>query len=191
MQERLPFFADLEASCAARQRGAGGADGRSTSSNGCTTRTVTSAIPRRHSELVPQDLTRRIALRHRPWTWCGSPWSSSKKSCPCRPFRRAVDRPSGHFLKYSRDLEHRQLRLRRCGPRHERTWDSRMARGGGGVYWPGPGSVVPGGRAELGHHRAGDRTGGNPAPGPNGSNSDATAMASQMSATLLATAALR
>ena len=84
MQERLPFFADLEAS----QR----------ASVALVVQTaVVNFVEWMHDphsdvsytaqafELVPQDLTRRIALAPHAWTWCGSPWSSSRRWCRCWP----------------------------------------------------------------------------------------------------------
>ena len=88
MQERLPFFAELEASQ------------RASVQLVVQTAVVNFAEWMRnpHSdvgytaqafELVPQDLTRRIALRADRRHGAGRRWSSSRKSCRCWPATRS------------------------------------------------------------------------------------------------------
>ncbi len=83
MQERLPFFADLEVEPSA-PCGAGGADGRSTV-EWMHDRTVTSAMPAQVFELVPRTIA-TIALRQTV-DMGGSPWFFEE--IPARPFRKS------------------------------------------------------------------------------------------------------
>ena len=83
MHERLPFFADLEAS----QRASVALVVQTAVVN------FVEWMQDPHSnvsytaqafELVPQDL-RAGSRCATAWTWCGSPWSSSRRSCRCWP----------------------------------------------------------------------------------------------------------
>lgn len=81
MEQRLPFFAELDASQRASVQLVVQTAVvnfvewmRNPESNvGYTAQAF---------EVVPQDLRRRVALRSR-WRWCARPWSSSRRPCRC------------------------------------------------------------------------------------------------------------
>ena len=166
MQERLPFFAELEAS----QRASVAlvvqtavvqlrrVDGRPGSNVNYTARAF---------ELMPQDLTRRIALRHSvDMLRVTMEFFEEVVPLVARSEEQLTALTVG-ILKYSRDLAFSAATAYADAAEARGTWDSRMeasvvdavVRGD-----TGPGAAVPGGRAELGHHRAGDGGGGNPPP---------------------------
>jgi DNA-binding PucR family transcriptional regulator len=164
MQDRLPFFADLEAS----QR----------ASVALVVQTaVVNFVEWMHDphsnvsytahafEMVPQDLTRRIALRHSvDMVRVTMEFFEEVVPLLARSEEQLTALTVG-ILKYSRDLAFTAASAYADAAEARGTWDSRMeasvvdavVRGD-----TGPRAAVPRGRAQLGHHRAGDGYGRHP-----------------------------
>ena len=171
MQERLPFFADLEAS----QRASVALVVQTAVNN------FVEWMQDPHSnvsytaqafELVPQDLTRRIALRHTvDMVRVTMEFFEEVVPLVARSEEQLTALTVG-ILKYSRDLAFTAASAyaeRGRGTRHVGQPDGGQRRRRSRPWRHRPRAAVPGGRAELGHHRAGDGCGRNPAPGHDGS----------------------
>ena len=77
--------------------------------------------------LVPQDLTRHIALRPDGRHGAGERWSSSKRSCRCWPATTSRSRAlTIGILRYSRDLAFAAASVYADAAEARGAWDSRM-----------------------------------------------------------------
>ena len=168
MQDRLPFFADLEAS----QRASVALVVQTAVVN------FVEWMQDPHSnvsytaqafELVPQDLTAPDRVAPHRGHGAGHHGVLRGSRAAAGPLRGAVDRPDGgHSEVQPRPGVHRRLGLRRRGrgARHLGQPDGGQRRGRGGARRHRPRAAVPRGRAELGHHRTGDGRGRHPGAGP-------------------------
>ena len=159
MEERLPFFADLEASQ------------RASVQLVVQTAVVNFVEWMRdpHSdvsytaqafEVVPQDLRRRIALRQSRRDGAGHDGVLRGSRAAAGPLRGAADRADGRDPAVQPRLGVRRgHRLRRPGRGARRLGqpDGGQRRRRGGARRHRPGTAVPGRGAELGRHRAGHR----------------------------------
>ena len=168
MQDRLPFFAELEAS----QRASLALVVQTAVANFVEWMTDPHSnvnYTARAFELMPQDLTRRIALRHSvDMLRVTMEFFEEVRPLLARSDEQLTALTVG-ILKYSRDLAFSAATAYADAAEARGSLgqpNGGQRRGRGGAWRHRSRAAVPGGRAELGHHRPGDGGGGNSGAGP-------------------------